>query len=188
MEIQTNHLCPIWVGYLLVNPLRKLRQNPDTLLKPYVKAGMKVMDYGSAMGYFSLPMARITGENGRVYCVDIQEKMIANLEKRAVRAGLTDRIEARLIDRLDQLNDLCGEIDFALLFAVVHEVPDKKTLFEKIGQLVKQGGIILFAEPRGHVTKTEFAHSVAMAELEGFVENGDIRIAGSHAVVLKKSD
>ena len=44
------HICPWWLGYFLVSPLRKLMQNPGSILTPYVKRGMQVMDVGSGMG------------------------------------------------------------------------------------------------------------------------------------------
>ena len=55
-----HHVCPIWVGYLLASPVRKLVwENPDKILKPYVNEAMTVADIGCAMGFFSLPLARI---------------------------------------------------------------------------------------------------------------------------------
>ena len=64
------HVCPVWVGYLLASPVRKLIQNPKKLLSPYVEEGMTVLDAGCAMGFFSLPMARMVGPNGKVICGD----------------------------------------------------------------------------------------------------------------------
>ena len=77
------HVCPVWVGYLLASPLRKIFQNPDKILSAYVKEGMKVLDIGCAMGFFSLPMARMVGSGGKVICVDIQPNMLSSLKKRA---------------------------------------------------------------------------------------------------------
>lgn len=34
-------VCPVWIGYFLLSPLRKLFQNPNKILSPYVKDGMK---------------------------------------------------------------------------------------------------------------------------------------------------
>ncbi len=75
-------VCPVWVGYFLASPVRKLFQNPEKMLAPYVKEGMRVLDIGCAMGFFSLPLAQMIGLNGKVICVDVQEKMIKSLEKR----------------------------------------------------------------------------------------------------------
>jgi len=55
--------------------MRRLFQDPETILSPYIKSGMKVLEVGPGMGFFSLPMARLIGETGRIYCVDLQEKM-----------------------------------------------------------------------------------------------------------------
>jgi 2-polyprenyl-3-methyl-5-hydroxy-6-metoxy-1,4-benzoquinol methylase len=51
------HVCPYWAGYFLANRLRKLLQNPYKILAPYVRPNMTVLDVGSAMGFFSLPLA-----------------------------------------------------------------------------------------------------------------------------------
>ncbi|QTA78393.1 SAM-dependent methyltransferase [Desulfonema limicola] len=91
----SKRVCPIWIGYLLLNPIRKLYQNPEKILSPYVSEGMTVLDMGCAMGYFSIPLARLVGTDGKVICADIQEKMLKSLEKRAAKAGLSDRIETR---------------------------------------------------------------------------------------------
>lgn len=66
-------VCPVWVGYLLASPIRKLFQNPQKMLGHYIENGMKVLDVGCAKGFFSLPITRMVGSNGRVICVDMQD-------------------------------------------------------------------------------------------------------------------
>ena len=39
-------VCPIWVGYLLASPVRRLFQNPDKILGPYIEDGITVLDIG----------------------------------------------------------------------------------------------------------------------------------------------
>jgi 2-polyprenyl-3-methyl-5-hydroxy-6-metoxy-1,4-benzoquinol methylase len=79
-KYMAKHVCPVWVGYLLSSPIRKLFQDPDKILGPYIKEGMTVLDFGCAMGFFSLPAARMVGSNGKVICIDIQKGMIEKLE------------------------------------------------------------------------------------------------------------
>ena len=113
-------VCPWWVGYLLVSPLRRLFHNPVTILGPHVNSGMTVVDIGCAMGFFSLPLAEMVGPGGRVVCVDLQERMMRPLNRRATKAGVSDRIETRVCRAHSLgLDDLNGKIDFALAFAVV---------------------------------------------------------------------
>ena len=43
----------MWLGYLHLNPLRKLTHNPDKILGPYVNEAMTVADIGCAMGFLA---------------------------------------------------------------------------------------------------------------------------------------
>ncbi len=158
------HICPWYLGYILASPLRQLYQNPEKLLSPYLKQGMKVLEVGPGMGFFSLPMARIVGESGRIFCIDLQEKMLQNLRRRTMKANLLGRIEMRLcIGSSLQIDDLACSIDFVLAFAVVHEVPDREILFKEIYNSLKKNGLLLISEPKGHVTKEEFEKTFVFA-------------------------
>lgn len=182
-----HRVCPFWIGYLLLLPIRKLWQNPDKILSPYVKEGMAVLDIGSAMGYFSIPFARRVGPRGRVICVDMQEKMLAVLRKRAANAGVADRMEFHPCAQNSlQLEQFAETVDFALAFAVVHEVPDSRKLFQEIAAALKPHARMLLAEPRGHVKDKDFADTLCIAGQSGFQVAGEPQIARSHAALLEK--
>ncbi|MDA8432969.1 MAG: class I SAM-dependent methyltransferase [Nitrospiraceae bacterium] len=182
----SHRVCPWWLGYLLASPLRRLLQNPTEIVKPYVSAGMSVLDIGCGMGFFSLPLAELVGKRGKVICVDLQEKMIGGLRRRAEKAGLSDRIDARVCNK-DSLGvrDIIHKIDFAVAFALVHEVPDKERLFSEIYKTMKAAGKLLLAEPAGHVSKTDFGKTVSIAQAEGFELLTELDIRRSHAVLLQ---
>ncbi|HIJ74817.1 MAG TPA: class I SAM-dependent methyltransferase [Candidatus Hydrogenedentes bacterium] len=182
------HVCPVWVGYLLANPVRRLFQDPSSILAPYVGNGMKVLDIGCAMGFFSLPLARLVAPDGKVLCVDLQEKMLRILERRARRAGLSEGIETHLC-RQDSLclDGLDKAVDFALIFAVIHEIPDVSNFFSELRRTLKANGRVLMAEPKGHVSKRGFAESIAVAERHGFQAVERPRISRSFAVILAKN-
>ena len=181
------HVCPVWIGYLLASPVRKLSQNPKKILAPYVEEGMKVLDIGCAMGFFSLPLAQLVGLSGKAICVDVQEKMTESLEKRARKAGLTDRIETRICrDSSLGLGDLKEEIDFALAFAVVHEVPDVGAFFSQICETLKPAGSLLVAEPKGRVSEKDFELTVSVAEQNGFEIIDHPPMGRSRVVLLEK--
>jgi ubiquinone/menaquinone biosynthesis C-methylase UbiE len=180
-------LCPVWVGYLLVSPLRKIFYNPEKILSPYVKGGMKVLDIGCAMGFFSLPIARMVGSNGKVICVDVQEGMIKSLEKRARKSGLSNRIETRICHQNSLgLDDLKEEIDFTFVFAVAHEVLNIPSFFSEIYKTIKSTGRFLLAEPKGHVSAKDFNMTVSVAKRQGFKVIDSPQKILSRAVLLKK--
>jgi ubiquinone/menaquinone biosynthesis C-methylase UbiE len=180
-------VCPFWVGYLLINPLRKLFENPDTLLRPYITSGMTVLDIGSGMGFFSLPIARMVGAEGKVICVDVQEKMLKSLEKRSRKAGLSDRIETRICHQSSLgLDDLDEEIDFALAFAVVHEVPNVTRFFDEICNTLKPTGKLLLAEPKGHVSEKDFNRTISVAQQNRFKIIDNPSVPRNRTILLKK--
>lgn len=183
---KAQRVCPWWFGYFLASPIRKLRYNPRTLLAPYVKEGMTVLDFGSAMGFFSIPLAQIVGSAGKVICLDMQEKMLARLKKRAQRAGVSAQIDARLCTQDSPgLEPLAGTIDFALLFAVMHEVPARAALFAGVAAALKPQAKLLLAEPMGHVSAEDFARTLAIAKEHGFVEIATPHISRTFAVLLQ---
>ena len=181
------HVCPVWVGHLLASPLRKLYNNPKKILGQHVTDGMTALDIGCAMGFFSLPLAEMVGVKGKVICIDLQERMIEVLEKRARKAGLSERIQTHLCgkDSLG-LEEFTGTIDFALAFAVVHEVPDAGSFFSEIHEAIKPGGKFLVAEPRGHVSETNFDATVSLAVQKGFSEVNRSRTFFNRTALLVK--
>ena len=184
---KAQRVCPWWLGYFLASPIRKLRYNPHAILAPYVREGMTVLDFGTAMGFFSIPLAQIVGPTGMVICIDMQEKMLARLKKRAQKAGVSAQIDARLCTQDSPgLEPLAGTIDFALLFAVVHEVPARAALFAGIAAALKPQAKLFLAEPKGHVSAEDFARTLAIAKEKGFVEVGTPQVSRTFAVLLQR--
>ncbi|MBN1128893.1 MAG: class I SAM-dependent methyltransferase [Chitinispirillaceae bacterium] len=183
-----HHVCPWWMGYFLIHPLRRFLHDPVRILSPYVREGMTVLEIGPGMGYFTIPLARMAGREGRVVTVDIQEKMLAALQKRAAGAGLSDRIETRLV-RADTLgvNELNGRFDFAFAFAVVHEVPDQAVLLCELHAALKPGGKLLMADPRSHFPREEFDRVLGLAAQAGLSKTNEPAIWNSRAVVFQKA-
>lgn len=180
-------VCPSWLGYLLLCPLRRLVHNPDGMLAPFVTNGMTVLEVGPGMGFFTLPMARMVGPSGRIVCLDVQEKMLAAVRRRAVRAGLADQIEARACEPATLgIADLAAKVDFVLLYYVVHEVPSSAGLFAEVAAAMKQGSRCLLAEPRFHVTAGEFERMMAEAAKNGLRPVEQPRIRGSLSAVLER--
>ena len=181
-------VCPWWLGYLLAIPLRRLWQNPIDILGPFVGDAMTVLEPGCGMGFFTLDLARMVGPRGKVVAVDVQPRMLTGLQRRARRAGLGDRIDARLADgEQSGVADLDGKVDFALAFAMVHEVPDAARFLADVYRALAPGGKLLVAEPRGHVTDDAFRALLDRAAKTGFCLTPGPEIRSSHTAVLVKA-
>lgn len=139
------------------------------------------------MGFFTLPLAELVGRSGRIIAVEVQPKMIEALKRRAAKAKVADRIDARVTSAETMgISDLEGKVDFTLAFAVVHEFPDTGHFFAEVAQAAKPKARVLLAEPRGHVGTEAFAAELATAALE-VLEHPTIRRSQA-ALLFKKPD
>jgi ubiquinone/menaquinone biosynthesis C-methylase UbiE len=181
-------VCPWWLGYFLASPIRRwLGQDATEIVKPYIREGMTVLEPGPGMGFFTIALARLVGDTGRVIAVDLQPKMIAGLKRRALKAGVAGRVDARVTSAETMgLADVEGKVDFTLAFAVVHEFPDAKHFFAEIARASKSGSEVLLAEPRGHVNDAKFEEELRYAAASGLQLSSRPKVARSHAALLEK--
>ena len=179
------HVCPPWLAWLLINPIRSLSQNPKKTLQRFIREGDTVLDAGCGPGYFTTAMAELVGENGLVIAADIQEWMLEKVRRRVERAGLPGRVRLHLA-QVDRLNVPSNHVDFALAFWMAHEAPNKGRLCTEILGCLKPGGTLLLAEPKIHINENNFRGIVEAAGKAGFMMAGPIPIRLSRAVIFHK--
>jgi len=170
-----------------MNPLRRLLEDPFKLLGPFVARGMRVLEPGCGMGFFTLPLARMVGAAGLVVAVDIQPRMLQILGRRAARAKLLERIQLRAASEEGLgVADLAGSMDLVAALHVVHEVPSQGRFFEEIWLALRPGGRLILLEPKGHVSQREFDQTLETAGRVGLVvEPARMRTRGRSALLLK---
>jgi ubiquinone/menaquinone biosynthesis C-methylase UbiE len=158
------HTCPWWLCFTFDNPIRKLFHNPLKILDAYIKKGDSILDLGPGMGYFTIPLCVMTGNDGVVYAADIQSKMLELVERRAKRNNVTNLKTYLIKDDLD-INSC---FDFILAFWMFHEVYDKEHMLTQLHSKLKNTGRLLIVEPKIHVTKKHFDNEIKSAEAAGF--------------------
>ncbi len=178
------HVCSWWLGYFIDNPIRRRIHNPEKILGDYVKSEMTVMDVGCGMGLFSIAMAKMVGDQGRVIAVDLQQKMLDVMKKRAANAGVAHRIVAHRCEA-DRLG-IDAKVDFVLAFAMVHEVADQRRLLNEIHFCLKPDGKFFVAEPCLHVPEVAFDKMAKTAESVGFIVYEQPTVRRCRAVVFEK--
>ena len=184
----STHTCPVWLGYFLASPLRKLVHPPKKILGPHLRKGMTVLDVGCAMGFFSIPAAELVGDSGRVICVDCQVPMLSELSKRAEKSGVAERIKTRVCSTETLgLEDLDETVDTALAFAMVHESADPKKLLTEICRTLRPGGTFLFVEPKGHVSSSQIDESLRILSDLGVKVKDKLSRWGATGYVLTRA-
>jgi ubiquinone/menaquinone biosynthesis C-methylase UbiE len=177
-----------WIDAMLAKPLRYLWQTPAKLLGDYVRPGATVFDVGCGSGYYSLGLAKLVGASGRVIAVDTQPEMIDALRKQAIQKGWSRRIDARVCDDTDlSVEDLVGQVDFALAVYVVHHAASSAGLMRSVYEALKPGGVLLVVEPKHHASRAECEVTEAAARSTGFVVAGHPKLRRDWAVKLVKS-
>ena len=181
-------LCSRWFHYLWHKPLRCFSQNPRRIMRGYVKRGMTILDVGCGKGFFSLAMARMAGTDGRVIGVDLQADVIESLKQRSARAGLSERIDARVCreDSLE-IDDISSRVDFALAFYVVHHAPNAPALMADVHRALKAGGKFLVVEPGHHASADECHSTEAVAQEAGFAIAEHPKMTRDWAVMFVKN-
>jgi ubiquinone/menaquinone biosynthesis C-methylase UbiE len=179
-------MCPVERANLLDGRIRRWLQDPRKILSPYVREGMTVLDIGCGPGFFSIELARMVGDTGRVVSADLQDGMLQKLRTKIRGSELEARIHLVKCES-DRLN-ISEKIDFALAFWMVHEVSDRKSFFAGLKAVLNERARILVVEPKlFHVSRRDFAVTIALAEQAGFVASQGPRLLLSWSAVLGKS-
>jgi ubiquinone/menaquinone biosynthesis C-methylase UbiE len=111
-----------------------------------LKAGQTVVDMGCGNGFYTVPLSKLVGKEGRVLAVDVQPEMLtllrANLRKQNitnVRPLLGELWNPRLPD---------GEVDVILLVDVYHEFSHPVHMLAAMHKSLKPGGRLALVEFR----------------------------------------
>jgi ubiquinone/menaquinone biosynthesis C-methylase UbiE len=186
VENDSTRVCPVELANSLDSRIRRWLQNPQKILAPYVRKGIKVLDVGCGPGFFSIELAKLIGSEGKVISVDLQQGMLNIIENKIKGTELEKRITLVKCDK-DKLN-VSEKVDFILSFYMVHEVPDKINLFKQLFNILDDKGQYLLVEPKFfHVSGKEFEQTKNLARQIGFEILPGPKLFMSWSAILKKS-
>ena len=109
-----------------------------------VNKNATVADIGCHEGYLSMHLARVVGQDGKVYAVDVREDRLEKLRKNASKRQI-ENIEATLGDYDDpKLPE--NKLDVVFVVDAYHEMTEYRTMLSHIHKSLKPGGRILILE------------------------------------------
>ena len=82
-----SRICPWWLAPALDNPIRMLIHNSEKILGGHIESGQTVLDLGCGSGTFTIAMAKMVGELGKVIAVDVQDEMLQIVRRRRPKRG-----------------------------------------------------------------------------------------------------
>jgi len=181
---RNKRVCPVERAGSLDNRIRRLLQNPQKILRPYIEEGMTVLDLGCGPGFFSIDMAQMVGKSGRVIASDLQDEMLQKVRAKIKGTELEERVTLHKCE--ENKIGVSENVDFILLFYIVHEVPNKEEFFSEIGTILKPNGQVLIVEPPFHVSKSAFEKTVRKARDVGFTDVEGPKVLFNKTVILRK--
>ena len=159
---------------------------------------MTVADFGVGSGFFTREAARVVGESGKVYAIDIDSALLARLKSYAedeglfnigyVRGNIEEKYGAGVPDQ---------SMDVVLIVNTLFQVEDKNGLVEEAWRVVAPGGRAVVIDWKdsfdnmgphpSHVVSKDTARS--LFERGGFTYIDDVPAGDFHyGVILRKKN
>jgi ubiquinone/menaquinone biosynthesis C-methylase UbiE len=93
-----NFPAPTFIGRFLDSDRRRRIQRPDKIIeRSGIKEGIRVLEIGCGIGAFTTFAARTVGKKGKVFALDIQQKMLDQLDRKLNRSDNKDITNIELV-------------------------------------------------------------------------------------------
>ena len=145
------------------NSLLTIFRNPYRLLKTAgIKPGQKVLEVGCGPGFFTIPAAKIVGEEGSVCALDVHPLAIKKVQEKVEREGIKN-VNPILVNASN--TELPGQsIDLAFIFGLRYIAGGLENLISEMYRILKPKGVLSFEKTRGSEKKL-----IEGVEREGFI-------------------
>ena len=129
-----------------------------------VKRGMTICDMGCGNGFYTLKLAKMVGESGHVYGVDVQPEMLNLLNDRADEQGISNitPVLGTYVDpRLPK-----GKFDLILCVDVYHEFSYPEQMLGTMREALAPKGLVALVEFRTEDPKVPIRPEHKMSKVQ----------------------
>ena len=139
---------PAWTGWFLDSGFRRWMQPSGRIIKRSgIKPGMRILEVGCGSGAYTTCVARAVVPGGKVYALDIQRKMLGQLQRKL------DKPENRDIRNIELIQASAYELpfenasfDLVYMITVLPEIPDPGLALRECYRILKPGGVLAVTE------------------------------------------
>jgi ubiquinone/menaquinone biosynthesis C-methylase UbiE len=179
----------------LERPERDEEERPDLLLAAlHLKPGNSVADIGAGTGFYTRRMAKLVGDHGLIYAVEIQQEMLDLLTNKMTELNI--RNVKPVLGTITDPKLPRASIDLVLMVDVYHEFDYPHEMVEAMCLALKPGGRIVFVEFRGEDPKVPIKplHKMTDAQVRKemsahplqWMETSEI-LPRQHIIIFKKT-
>jgi ubiquinone/menaquinone biosynthesis C-methylase UbiE len=162
-ELHASGLAFWMISLMHDNPLLPHLKNPYKSLEAAgLKTGQKVVEVGCGPGFFTIPAAKIVGEKGLIYAIDVNQRAVKRVEEKMRKYGLSN-IKPILGNAANSgLQE--DSIDLAFIFGLRYIAGGLSNLIAEMYRILKSGGMLSFEKTTGSGDKL-----VEEVETMGFI-------------------
>lgn len=161
-----------------------------------INLGMKVADFGCGAGFFSLPIAKKIGEEGKVYALDVLPAKLESVESQAKTLNLTNIIAQRVnLEALEGSKLESESVDWVIMKDILFQNKGKDKILKEARRVLKKGGQALIIEWNNEDTNIGpekglriFKETLLeLARKDGWIMDREIEVGNFHyGLILKK--
>lgn len=123
--------------------------HPENILaKAGLAPGKTVVDIGCGGGYFVIAAARIVGDEGMVYGIDILKGALSSVNSKARMDGLSNVTtiwsDVEVAGGAKEIRN--RSVDYVLLIQLLSQTTDHKAILEKVDRIIKEHGTVVVVD------------------------------------------
>lgn len=149
---------------------RWLREEGEAFLKDVgIKKGQIILDFGCGVGHYTIPAAKVTGKEGKVYAIDKDRDALEQLMQTAESEGLKNVVPIKTSGEL-KINLENESVDAVLLYDVLHymDVKERRKIYDEVYRILKSDGF--FSVYPKHLESDEALWNLSGMELEAIMK------------------
>ena len=148
------------------NPIRSVFRDPYKLLRVAgLKRGQRVLEVGCGPRFFTMPAAKIVGEEGVVYAADVHPLAIERVKEKIEREGMKN--DKPMLANASDTGLPDQSIDLAFIFGLRYIAGGLENVIAEIHRILKPGGVLSIEKTKGSAKKL-----IAEVERGGFIYSG----------------
>jgi ubiquinone/menaquinone biosynthesis C-methylase UbiE len=124
-----------------------------------IQKGQTVVDYGCGPGRYTVRFAKLVGEHGRVYAVDVQELAIESVKRKMDSQGLKNIVP--IVARGYETGIPDHSADIVLALDMFFLVKDPSALLSEIRRILRADGLLILDD--GHKSRKSTLEKIDQA-------------------------
>jgi len=189
-EITNNKLVLRHETLCLQMPYWETEKGVEFLKRIGINKGGTVLDFGCRVGHYTIPAAKVVGNNGIVYAVDKEQQALNELQQKVARLNLKN---IRIINtsgriQIDLENDT---IDVILFYDVLHyhEKKEREKLYAEAHRVLKPDGLLsVYPKHSLEDNPTMEFKNLSLNEIKQEIQNSKFVFEKKHCGLISHDD